>query len=102
VGTAPGLPDRYPLWEDVAAYVAAERNLGQMLDYGVIGPRLQQLYVWSANELAEPGLLDCIRDGSPTYAWSLADRDVWQLARPPLPIRAIRRVLPLTSPGQRR
>jgi hypothetical protein len=93
------LPDRYPLWDNVATYVAAERNLGQMLDYGLIGPRLQQLYEWSAKELAEPGLLDCIRDGSPTYAWPYADRDVWQLARPPLPIRAIRRVLPLTWPG---
>jgi hypothetical protein len=96
------LPDRYPLWDNVATYVAAERNLGQMLDYGLIAPRLQQLYEWSAKELAVPGLLDCIRDGSPTYVWSFADREVWQLARPPLPIRAIRRVLPLTWPGQRR
>lgn len=35
------LPDRYPLGGEVAAYVAAERNFGQMLDYGLIGPRLQ-------------------------------------------------------------
>ena len=90
------LPDRYPLWDDVAAYVAAERNVGQVLDYGLIGPRLQQLYEWSAKELAEPTLLGCIRDGSPTYAWSFADRDVWYPARPTLPVRAIRRVLPTT------
>jgi hypothetical protein len=88
------LPDRYPLWDNVAAYVAAERNIGQVLDYGLIAPRLQQLYEWSAKELVEPRLLECIRDGSPTYAWPFADRDVWKLARPALPIRAIRRFLP--------
>jgi hypothetical protein len=58
------LPDRYPLGGKVAAYVAAERNIGQMLDYGLIRPRLQQLYEWSANEIDEPALLDCIRDGN--------------------------------------
>jgi len=88
------LPDRYPLWDDVAGYVAAERNLGQVLDYGLIAPRLQQLYEWSAHELEQPALLDVIRDGSPTYAWSFADRDVWRLARPNLPVRAIQRAVP--------
>jgi hypothetical protein len=88
------LPDRYPLGDEVAAYIAAERNVGEMLDYGLIGPRLQQLYEWSANELDEPALLDCIRDGSPTYAWSFADREVWHPTRPAVTIRAIRRVLP--------
>ena len=77
------LPARYPLGDEVAAYIAAERNIGQALDYGLIGPRLQPLYEWSANELDEPALLDCVRDGSPTYAWPFADRDVWQPARPP-------------------
>ena len=68
------LPASYPLGDEVATYVAAERNLGQVLDYGLIGPRLQLLYEWSASELGEPALLDCIRDGSPTYAWSFNDR----------------------------
>lgn len=89
------LPDRYPLDDEVAAYVAAERNVGQMLDYGLIRPRLQQLYEWSAKELEEPALLECIRDGSPTYAWSFADRDVWHPARLAPTVRAIERVLPL-------
>ena len=48
------LPDRYPLWDNVAAYVAAERNIGQMLDYGLIGPRLQRLYEWSAQNSPSP------------------------------------------------
>ena len=74
------LPDRYPLEDEVAAYVAAERNLGQILDYGLVGPRLQQLYQWSAEQLDEPALLECIRDGSPIYSWSFADREVWDPA----------------------
>jgi len=88
------LPDRYPLEGEVATYVAAERNLGQMLDYGLIVPRLPQLYAWSARQLDEPGLLDCIRDGSPTYSWSYADRDVWHPAHRSPPVRAIRRAVP--------
>ena len=88
------LPDRYPLEDEVATYVAAERNLGQMLDYGLIVPRLQQLYEWSATRLDEPALLECIREGSPTYSWSFADRDVWHPARVAPPTRAIRRALP--------
>ncbi len=88
------LPDRYPLEDEVAAYVAAERNLGQILDYGLVGPRLQQLYQWSAEQLDEPALLDCIRDGSPIYSWSFADREVWDPATVAPTIRAIRRVLP--------
>ena len=88
------LPARYPLGDEVAAYIAAEHNIGQILDYGLIGPRLQHLYEWSAKELGEPALLDCIRDGSPTYAWSFADREVWHPADPSATIRTILRLLP--------
>jgi hypothetical protein len=88
------LPDRYPLGGEVAAHVAAERNVGQMLDYGLIGPRLQQLYEWSAGVLEEPALLRCIRDGSPTYAWSFDDREVWHPERRAPTVRAIERVIP--------
>jgi hypothetical protein len=35
----------------------------------------------SATELDEPGLLDRIRDASPTHAWSFADLQVWHPAR---------------------
>ena len=93
------LPDRYPLGDEVATYIAAERNIGQILDYGLIGPRLQDLYRWSAKELDQPALLDCIRDGSPTYAWSFADCEVWHPAHPAPTVRTILRVLP---PDQQR
>ncbi len=47
-----------------------------------------------AEELDEPELLDCICDGSPTYAWSYADCEVWHPATPAATIRAVRRILP--------
>jgi hypothetical protein len=64
-----------------------------MLDYGLIAPRLQQLYEWSAKELDEPALLDPIRDGNPTYAWSYADREAGNPARLAPTTRAIMRAL---------
>jgi len=86
------VPDRYPLLRGVHEYIAVENVLGQMLDYGIIRPRLQRLYEWSAEELCEPRLIDLVRDGSPVYAWPFEHRDVWELARPPRIVRALRRI----------
>jgi len=72
------LPNEYPLRGSVRSYLSAERGFGRLVDFGMIVPRLQQLYEWSADELAAPGLLDCVRDGAMTYAWSYEDRNVWQ------------------------
>ena len=87
------LPDEYPLRDDVQFYLGLELGFGRLLDYGVIVPRLQQLYEWSAHELADPGLLDCIDDGALTYAWPLANRGVWQAPRSVM-IQAAHRLLP--------
>jgi hypothetical protein len=84
------LPDRYPLAKDLDAYLADEQNLGRMLDYGVIAPRLQRLYDWSAEELGHPALRELCRDGSPSYAEIDVDREVWEPARVPLRVRALR------------
>jgi hypothetical protein len=84
------LPNRYPLDDDVETYLVAENSFGRMLDYGVIVPRLQALYEWSAIELAVPGLRELVREGSPIYAWSYADRHVWRQARESLPVRLAR------------
>jgi hypothetical protein len=70
------LPNRYPLDRDVERYIADEQRLGRMLDYAVIVPRLQRLYEWSAEELAEPGLLELVREGNPIYAWPFDKRRV--------------------------
>jgi hypothetical protein len=59
------LPDRYPLTLDVERYLADEERLDRMLDYAVIAPRLQRLYEWSADELADPRVLGLVRDGKP-------------------------------------
>jgi hypothetical protein len=84
------LPHRYPLDRDLDTYLVDEHSLGRVLDYGVIGPRLQPLYEWSAQELDEPGLRDLIRDGSPAYAWPHSDRAVWTPARFSLLHRTLR------------
>jgi hypothetical protein len=83
------VPDRYPLERDVATYIADEQHLGRLLDYALIGPRLQQLYAWSAQALDEPCLLDLVRDGSPTYAWPVEQRDVWRTRATPLGARVL-------------
>lgn len=84
------LPDRYPLDDEVETYLVAENGLGRMLDYGVIAPRLQALYEWSAVELAVPRLRELISDGSPIYALSHTDRHLWRQAREALPVRVTR------------
>ena len=84
------LPDRYPLEANVEVYLERENNLGRMLDYCVIGPRLQAVYDWSARELGIAGLRDLVRDGSPIYAWPYSDRHVWAKARESLPERVLR------------
>ena len=83
------IPNHYPLERDVEWYIADEQRLGRLLDYGVIVPRLQRLYEWSAAELDEPGLLGLIRDGNPIYGWPYEQRDVWR----PRHMRFLGRVL---------
>lgn len=62
-------PDRYPLdtWrpEDL---VAAERPLARALDYGLIAPRLTELYNFAAAALGEPRLTAMVNNGTPSYA----------------------------------
>jgi hypothetical protein len=91
------VPDRYPLLRDVHEYIAEENACGQMLDYGIIRPRLQRLYEWSAEELGEPRVLDLVRDGSPVYAWPFEHRDVWEMSRPTRTVRALRRIFPVRT-----
>ncbi len=92
------LPDEYPLRDSVQSFLDAELGLGRLIDYGVIVPRLPQLYVWSAQELDAPDLLNCIRDDSPTYAWRYEDREVWH---PPdsFMVRMAHRMLPVARRG---
>ena len=87
------LPGRYPLdgWHsDIETYLTGEHRFGESLDYGVIAPRLQRLYDWSADALGQPDLRELIRDGSPIYAWPYEQRHVWTTERLPLLARALR------------
>lgn len=88
------LPKRYPLVEgDIAPYLAHEHEVGRIMDYAVIAPRLQALYEWSAESLGEPRLLDFIKDGNPTYAWPYERRDVWRPVRLSRPAQVLGRAL---------
>jgi hypothetical protein len=49
-----------------------------MMDYGVIGSRVDALYASSARTLGEPGVLDLVVDGAPAYAWPADQRHVWK------------------------
>jgi hypothetical protein len=86
------LPNRYPLELHVERYIAQEQRLGRMLDYAVIVPRLPRLYEWSATELAEPRVLELVRDGSPIYAWPFEQRHVWDTPEMPLAGRLLARM----------
>jgi hypothetical protein len=86
------LPDRYPLGEDVESYVIVENRFGHVLDFGVINPRLEHLYRWSAAELGLPGLLGLIHGGVPAYAWSPTDTAPWETP-PSWSARMARRVV---------
>ncbi|MEJ6548863.1 hypothetical protein PQI66_04830 [Corynebacterium sp. USCH3] len=87
------LPDRYPLRGPLETYTAAEHGVGRLLDVGMIIPRLQDLYSWSAAELRQPRLTDLLTDGVPSYAWPATDPGPW--SPPPTPlIRLARRVVP--------
>jgi hypothetical protein len=85
------LPHRYPLTRDVETYIGDEQDLGRLLDYAVIVPRLQRVYEWSAEELREPRLLELVRDGNPIYAWPFEKRHVWRSPDMPLAGRILER-----------
>jgi hypothetical protein len=92
------LPDRYPLGDNVDVYIAAEHGFGHLLDVGVIVPRLQHLYHWSAGELRIPGLHDLLHGDVPAYAWDVDDTRAWRF-KPSRLARTARRIVPPPSIG---
>jgi len=69
------LPATYPVGDDVRRFVDGEHSFGHLLDVGVIQPRVERLYRWSAEELGIPELRELVAGDVPTYAWSPADDD---------------------------
>jgi len=47
------------------------------VDYGLIAPRLPELYEFAAGSLEQPRLPDLLNDGTPAYAWPPEQRLVW-------------------------
>jgi hypothetical protein len=73
------LPDHYPIQAvAVEELIDSENKLGQMVDYGVIGARVDALYASSARALDEPLLLDLVQRGAPAYVWPADQRHVWK------------------------
>ena len=89
------LPDRYPLGDDLTPYLRAEHGIAHLLDVGVIQPRLEPLYDWSACELAIPDLRQLLAGQTPCYAWPAHDQRPWH-PTPSRPARLARRLLPAT------
>ncbi len=90
------LPDRYPLGDDIAPYAQLEHGLGHLLDIGVITPRVEHVYAWSASELGAPGLRQLLSGQTPCYAWPAADYEPWTLA-PSRLARLSRRLVPVRT-----
>jgi hypothetical protein len=86
------LPDRYPTTDAIRTYVNAESNLGRLLDYGIILPRLQSLYEWSAGELEQAALCRLVRGGVPGYAAPFAADTDWTPAANSRLVRALQTI----------
>lgn len=84
------LPATYPVGDDVRRFVEDEHSFGHLLDVGVIQPRVDRLFQWSANELGIPEMQSLVSEGVPTYAWGRTDdaegHDPWR----PRPSRTAR------------
>lgn len=87
------LPDAYPLEKVGIDKVLADENyLSRIVDYGVIVPRIPQLYAHAAEDLGEPELAGLCRDEFPVYAWPYEDRRVWRTDKSPFAIALVRAV----------
>jgi len=84
------LPATYPVGDDVRSFVEDEHSFGHLLDVGVIQPRVDRLYAWSAAELGIPGVGDLVDQGIPTYAWRHADNALGHHPWRPRPSRTAR------------
>jgi len=93
------LPENYPIDStEIGEIIAAESPLGRMLDYGVIGARIDALFRTSARALDEPHLLNLVREGTPAYAWPVDQRHVWR-PRSRSRLASFIGLLTLPSPG---
>ncbi|HEY5979762.1 MAG TPA: hypothetical protein VIT41_09015 [Microlunatus sp.] len=98
------LPTTYPLAQtDIETVLADENSLARIIDYGVIVPRIAQLYDTAADLLDEPRVADLCTDEYPVYAWPHEHHHVWRTERSAAGIAVVRAVLgPPTGGSARR
>ncbi|WP_063043254.1 hypothetical protein [Nocardia pseudovaccinii] len=83
-------PEVYPLVNmSVDAVLALEGRVARALDYGLIVPKLEQIYAFAAEQLDEPTIVGLVENGDPCYAGLRIERG--QLASDAL-IRTLARV----------
>jgi hypothetical protein len=84
-------PQHYPVaGGSLARLIAEEGSLPRLLDFGVIIPRVEQLYDFAAKSLDEPRITELITDGIPSYGKAPLERSAWTVARPSLILRLVR------------
>ena len=73
--------------------LADENYLVRIMDYGIIAPRIPQLYRAAADDLGEPRIVELCTDEYPVYAWPYEERDVWRTSRSPFAMALARAVV---------
>jgi hypothetical protein len=71
-------PRTYPLEGlDLARMIDSENHLFRAVDYGIIGPRVDEVYDFAADALDEPRVRALVREGTPSYTWPADQRHHW-------------------------
>jgi hypothetical protein len=88
------LPNSYPLaLANIETVLAHENYLARIMDYGIIAPRIAQLYRSAADDLDEPRIVALCTEEYPVYAWPYEHRWVWRTDRSPIAIALVRAVV---------
>ncbi len=83
-----------PARRKLSDYVDDEHSFGHVLDIGLIRPRIEALFAWTADELGESRVPALLVDGVPAYS-GIDNAAVWNLS-PHVPARLIRRLIPVS------
>jgi hypothetical protein len=88
------LPNAYPLAQASIETVLADENyLARVMDYGIIAPRIAELYRYAAADLDEPQITELCTEEYPVYAWPYEHHYVWRTHRSPIAIALVRAVV---------
>jgi hypothetical protein len=82
-------PAEYPVPRLLDQAIAGEWPLARAVDYGLIAPRLPELYEFAAKSADQPRLPGLLNSGTPAYAWPPDRRLVWHTGNIGPHLRAI-------------